>query len=345
MAEDDTKGLTPGSGKCKKELMKILTSKIGHHIAKSIIFQKMQEYEIDDLDKASEYIQKVLIESLFSHNLLKIMDRSELQSLKLVLFTKLYGVDKAREFLFDGFYIKTKIPVDYLKNTFGEALGDRIIDMGEKKFSIKNIRHHDEAYQVFFMEEIFKIIFHGFPTAFCDRIRFAMAKFVKLGDTSEEDSLKNLLGKFSVPPEDFMKKVLKNFESFSNAEDMKNMTTNDWLDFLSKLTKDDKSKVDLFHELKKLTSPSKSDSGNVGDDVKNQNIITDLKVILGDFMAMKDAESVIKYSMGKMRIKKLTEHGYNPGEFIDDIVENSIIKEFSPNKVSIVKDKLRAVLK
>lgn len=331
--------VTQGVKNCKKELLNLLSELLGKKMAKLIIYQKMAELEIADLDNTTEYAQKVLIDTLFGHNMMKILDEHESRDLKLVLLVKLFGEEKAKHLIFEDIYIKCKIPVNFFKIIFGKILGNTIIGLGEKKLNARDVKHLDEHYQLSFMDEVLKILFKGFPKKLYDDIRLAMVKYIKDGELDKFDTLEHIINNNKMEPKDFMKLIMGNLNSLGQA----NMKADDWMEFISKCSKDDKRKLSLYYEIKKQVTPQKA-GDQMAEEIKNQNLFTDLKLILSSYMSITEAENVIKSSMSDVQIQKLTESAYEPSQLIDSIVKNSIISEFSPNKITIVKDKLRSVL-
>jgi hypothetical protein len=344
MTEELDGTVNPGARNCKEELLKIISSVVGNKMAKLILYQKMRDLDIHELNDSSEYIQKILISELFKENMLKILDESEIKSLKLVLFSKLYGKDKAQEFLYEDFYVKTKKPMDFVYAIFGKVMGDVLIKHGQQKFGISNVKHVQEYKQVIFMEQLFKIMFDGFPEEMHDSIKLSMVKFVKLGDKKDILNMQQLVGKYNLAPEEIIRKIQKNITLLDAKEDVEKMKSDDIMDFLKQISEDDKAKMQMFYMMRKDSMHKKSGNDR-NEELKNQNIITDMKDILGAYMDHDDVDYAIKMTLQELSMDKVTEAIMDPSDFIDGVINNSIIKEFSVNKVSIIKDKLRAVIK
>lgn len=239
-------------------------------------------------------------------------------------------------------------PISYLHYNFGDHFGDEVMGATQKSAKIGDVLSYNEEYQITFVKDILTNMFTSYDDPSSNLIQNEFQKFVGSSDHKSLDSFKCLMPEEGYALESSFKVFKSMFDymgSHSNNS-FSGMQKSDMKICLSKMEVDSRDQDFYVNYIQKTLSEAKAQDTIARTSKEGQmSYITDITKILSEFIGIQDAESSVEECMTNLGIKDISSESESRRQlFLNYIISNTIISNFSEQKKNLAKSKIQEVL-
>lgn len=315
----------------KESIKDFMNEHFGDWLGMQLLNMKLLEYGQDDLDNFTDFELKTFIEILMKTLFEKIRTKDQVRLMKFILLEKIFGKKEVLKIAAEKQYSKVTMPIEFIYDLFGKAIGKIILDSAKEEFDEPDITNQDELKQILFMKKIIKKIF-GESKQFHKRIDLDMLIFIKQG--IKKENIIEIYSKERKFKNDMGSAFIKIIE-MSKSKDPKEIEK--LLTLIKEMTKNLPSKElkEKYDELTKNISKNDNDSMNLK-----------ITQFLTEYLGKERTISFIQEELIKFKIKDMAEISLDlQNQIIEDFKNESIINEYSKQRQTLLISKFKNIFK
>lgn len=310
----------------KKCLMEFMQEHFGRLVGANLLKIKMSELKIKSIDSLSEGSFIKFIDDLFKLLFSDRQNKEEIDYMKILLIKKILGKEKALAYLSGSIYNQSVKPIDFINILYGKLKGEMILNLAKKKLGEGDIEAQDEYTQTLFMKKLFTHMYGDNPDLLND-VKVDMLNFMRHGPTKYK-LLRTFKTKFGLNRQESEK-----YHAIRDAINSRNE-----------------------NELQAILENMREQS--LSDILKNFNISADMEQ---NAISQTKLDNIIEALAGAMGKKKARQFYFSErtkldfdkldlasdkirATFYNDLLKRPEMDELSPQKKSIIIDKIKSYL-